>query len=193
MKIKILNTYIKRPLLWDIIITSLICYLFSLIVSIFDLNIKVDMDLIKSIISDLISTSISLAGFVLASLTIIVTFKNNISHKKETAIKPECKYVEDQKPVVEKNKVIDQDDKQSGIELLFSSKHYGRIVGVFTWAVFIFLLLFLLLSFIKLFISEAPISTALYFCIVPICLTTLTIFRSILVLYRIIRLQLDKK
>jgi|SRR5690554_1223197 len=193
MKIKILNTYIKRPLLWDIIITSLICYLFSLVVSKFDVKIQVDMELVKSIISDLISTSISLAGFVLASLTIIVTFKNNISHKKKSQSKPECNYKSEQVSGKDNKVVINQDDEQSGIELLFSSKHYSRIVGVFTWAVFIFLLLFLFLSFSKLFITEVPISIALYFCIIPICLTTLTIFRSILVLYRIIRLQLDKK
>src|SRR5690554_4041403 len=190
MKIKILNTYIKRPLLWDIIITSLICYLFSLVVSKFDVKIQVDMELVKSIISDLIGTSISLAGFVLASLTIIVTFKNNVSQKKKTT----CNFKEKDQDQTNNNsnKNIDSDD-ESGLELLFSSKHYGRIVGVFTWAVFIFLLLFLVLSLSKLFISQVPISKALYFCIIPICLTTLTIFRSILVLYRIIRLQLDKK
>jgi hypothetical protein len=33
-------------------------------------------------ISDIISTTISLAGFILASLTIIVTFKDNINHKE---------------------------------------------------------------------------------------------------------------
>jgi hypothetical protein len=164
---KILNTYIKRPILWDIIVTALGCYIYSLCISRFCINLNYDIELIKSIISDLISTSISLAGFVLASLTIIVTFKDNISNK--------------QKP-----------DEVNGIELLFSSKHYGRIVGVFTWAVFMFLLLFLLLALSKLFISKVPQVIAIYFCLIPISIITLTIFRSILVLYSIIRLQLKK-
>lgn len=164
---KILNTYIKRPVLWDIILTAFCCYLYSLCISKFCVTLNYDMELIKSIISDLISTSISLAGFVLASLTIIVTFKDNISNKPKT-------------------------DEVNGIELLFSSKHYGRIVGVFSWAVFVFLLLFLLLALSKLFISKVPQTIAIYFCLVPISIISLTIFRSILVLYSIIRLQLNK-
>ena len=80
----------------------------------------------------------------------------------------------------------------NGIELLFSSKHYGRIVGVFSWAVFMFLLLFLILALSKLFISKVPQYIAIYFCLIPIIIITLTIFRSILVLYSIIKLQLKK-
>lgn len=164
---KILNIYIRRPLLWDIIVTGLLCYLIFFAINKLNIAISIDSELIKSIMSDLISTSISLAGFVLASLTIIVTFKDNLSHK---------------------NKGVEE----TGIGMLFSSKHYGSIVGVFTWAVIIFLALFLLLSLGKLFVSKLPLSYSLYFCIIPISLTTLTIFRTILVLYSIIKLQLKK-
>jgi len=164
---QILNIYIKRPLLWDLAITGMLCFLFMIVVDTNSITLTDDYDLIQSIISDLISTSISLAGFVLASLTIIVTFKDNISRKSPSL-----------------------DD--SSIELLFSSKHYGRIVGVFTWAVFIFLALFLMLSLSKLIIAKISFSIAIYFCLVPISLTTLTIFRSILVLYSVIKLQLKQ-
>ncbi|WP_157209243.1 hypothetical protein [Mariniflexile maritimum] len=142
------------------------------------LNISISQDLITSIFSDLIGTSISLAGFVLASLTIIVTFKDNITQKANANLS---------------NVGEGNDNKNSsGIELLFSSKHYGRIVGVFTWAVFIYLLLFLVLSFLKLFIGKIDETFFVYLCIVPIVLITLTIFRSVLVLYRIIKLQLAR-
>lgn len=164
---KVLNVYIRRPLLWDIAITGVLCYLTFITTSKLNIAINIDSELIKSIMSDLISTSISLAGFVLASLTIIVTFKDNISHKNVGT-------------------------EETGIGLLFSSKHYGSIVGVFTWAVIVFLSLFLFLSIGKLFISKLPLNYALYFCIVPICLTSLTIFRTILILYSIIKLQLKK-
>lgn len=174
----ILNIYIKRPLLWDIIIAALICFLYNFLLKKIPLNISINQDLITSIFSDLIGTSISLAGFVLASLTIIVTFKDNITQKANANLSN----------VDESN----DDNNPSGIELLFSSKHYGRIVGVFTWAVFIYLLLFLILSFFKLFVGKIEESFYVYLCIVPIVLITLTIFRSVLVLYRIIKLQLAR-
>lgn len=165
---KILNIYIRRPLLWDTILTGLVCYMAYIVINSFKINLSIDNELIKSIMSDLISTSISLAGFVLASLTIIVTFKDNLNHKSQGV-------------------------EQSGIGLLFSSKHYKSIVGVFTWAVMIFLALFLFLSLSKLFVSKLPVEYSLYFCIIPISITTLTIFRTILVLYSIIKLQLQNK
>lgn len=174
----ILNIYIKRPLLWDIIIAALICFLYNFLLKKIPLNISINQDLITSIFSDLIGTSISLAGFVLASLTIIVTFKDNITQKANANLSN----------VDESN----DDNNPSGIELLFSSKHYGRIVGVFTWAVFIYLLMFLVLSFLKLFVGKIDETFYVYLCIVPIVIITLTIFRSVLVLYRIIKLQLAR-
>ena len=86
---------------------------------------------LKSNLSDIIATSISLAGFVLASLTIIVTFKENITQKQNEAAINQA-----DKPETNKNADI------SGIELLFTSVHYERIVGVFSWAAFILLFLF---------------------------------------------------
>jgi hypothetical protein len=174
----ILNIYIKYPLLWDIIIAVVICFLYNFLLSKIDLNIAINQDLITSIFSDLIGTSISLAGFVLASLTIIVTFKDNISQKNN------ANSSNSSEDIISKN--------QSGIALLFSSKHYSRIVGVFTWAVFIYLFLFLILSFLKLFIGKIDDKFYVYLCIVPIVLITLTIFRSVLVLYKIIKLQLAR-
>lgn len=175
---KVLNIYIKHPLLWDILFAAIICFLFNFLLSKVDLYIAINQDLITSIFSDLIGTSISLAGFVLASLTIIVTFKDNISQKYNAHSSNLGE------GFVNKN--------QSGIALLFSSKHYGRIVGVFTWAVFIYLFLFFVLSFLKLFIGKIEDKFYVYLCIVPIVIITLTIFRSVLVLYKIIKLQLAR-
>lgn len=178
---RILNIYIKRPLFWDIVTTIALCFLYYLLLSKFSFSLNFDKDIIASILSDLISTSISLAGFVLASLTIIVTFKDNISQKIEANNNQNTS-----------NSNITAKSSSSGIALLFSSKHYGRIVGVFTWAVFIYLGLFLILSFLKLFIGKIPIDYFAYVCIIPIVLITLTIFRSVLVLYKIIKLQLKR-
>lgn len=181
---KMLNTYIKRPLLWDIILIVLICVGYYFILQKLSLDINITKEIVTSTLSDLINTSISLAGFVLASLTIIVTFKDNLSQKKAVQINQTKEDLEKAKETKEIN--------ESGMALLFSSKHYGRIVGVFTWAVFIYLAMFLFLSMLKLFIDKIPMSIYEYLCIAPIVLTALTIFRSVLVLYKIIKLQLKK-
>jgi hypothetical protein len=126
----------------------------------------------ESSFSDIVNTSISLAGFILAALTIIVTFKDNISHKENSSEKPKV--------------------EMSGLELLFSSKHYKRIVGVFSWAAFIFVLLFLVYSLLKLFIDKIPSIYYLELVICGIVLITMTIFRSLLILYKVIKLQIAK-
>jgi len=121
---KILNIYIKRPLLYDLFICSFIVFCIEYFQI---LTLTVSLDSAKSTISDVVNTSISLAGFILAALTIIVTFKDNITHKEKSD------------PA--KNSV-----EASGFELIFSSKHYKRIVGVFSWAAIIYILLFLIFS-----------------------------------------------
>lgn len=171
----ILNNYIKRPLLWDIAICLIVAILFHFIKSKFNFSILISKEEYRSILTDILSTSISLAGFILASLTIIVTFKENISHKINAA----------------KNN-LQNTDPLSGIEILFESKHYSRIVRVFFWAAFIYLLIFLGCSILKLSANKIPDNYFFYIVLSAIILTSLTIFRSLLILYRVIKLQLKK-
>ena len=79
---KLLDKYIKHPLLYDLIIVSLFILGKHILSSKNIISITIPIDTLKSIVSDIISTTISLAGFILASLTIIVTFKDNINHKE---------------------------------------------------------------------------------------------------------------
>ncbi len=166
---KLLNIYIKRPLLYDLLICSILVTITQFIES---PGYAISSVKAESAFSDIVNTSISLAGFILASLTIIVTFKDNISHKENSS---------------DKSKI-----EMSGLELLFSSKHYKRIVGVFSWAAFIFVLLFLVYSLLKLFIEKIPETNFLELVICGIILISMTIFRSLLILYKVIKLQISK-
>lgn len=177
---KILDKYFSRPLLFDCIISAFICFLYWLLTAKFKISLINDQELVKSFTTDIINTSISLAGFVLASLTIIVTFKDNISSKK---IK--------QKDDVEENEETNGDE-ETGIQLLFTSKHYTTVVGVFSSSVFILLFQFVILSFFKLFIKKFPVYFGDYLLIISLIITSLTVFRCILLLYKIIKLQLPK-
>lgn len=171
----ILNNYIKRPLLWDIFISLVVSIVFHFIKVKFSFSVLLTKEDFRSTLTDILSTSISLAGFILASLTIIVTFKENISHKIKSAT-PESLNTE----------------SLSGIEILFESKHYSRIVRVFFWAAFIYLLIFLSCSILKLSADKIPAHYYFYIVLSATILTSLTIFRSLLILYRVIKLQLKK-
>lgn len=167
----LLDKYIKRPLLYDFIfvIIIVICKHFFCYKNVLCLNIP--LDTLKSMISDIISTTISLAGFILASLTIIVTFKDNINHK-ETYTKTEKK------------------EDLTGMELLFTSKHYKRIVGVFSWACIIFLSIFFVISFLKLFLDKIKTDYILDIIIITFIILSATIFRCLLILHSIIKIQI---
>lgn len=170
---KAMDIYIKRPLFWDLIIIVIVLFIKYLVSYIFPILSLPKQEALASIYSDLIGTTISLAGFVLASLTIIITFKDNINHK-EILRKAENK------------------EEITGIELIFSSKHYGRIVGVFSWACLIFLILFLFVIVLKLSQAFLNENIQLDLCIALIGLIFLTIIRTLIVLYNIIQIQIKE-
>lgn len=169
---KILDKYIKYPLLYDLIIVSIFILVKHILSNKNIISINIPLETLKSVVSDIISTTISLAGFILASLTIIVTFKDNINHK-EIYNKIEAK--------------IDL----TGMELLFTSKHYKRIVGVFSWACIIFLAIFFLISIVKLFLDKIDDDFILDLIILSFVTLSATIFRCLLILHKIIKIQIS--
>lgn len=105
---KIIDCYLKNPLWWDFL---LICVLVTgnwLIPAFIPFKFEISAQI--GILSSLISTSVSLAGFILAALTIIVSFRSNIA----------CKNPESAK---------------SPLELIFSTEHYKNIIQVFKSAI----------------------------------------------------------
>ena len=117
-----------------------------------------------SILSDLIAASISLAGFILASLTIIAAIKSNISNKSpETAKNP--------------------------LELFFSPKNYKRIVEVFQGSIieltFTFILAYVFWISNENFLDESMFK-------IVICLSfiiSISTLRSLIVLFRITKIE----
>lgn len=169
---KLLDKYIKSPLLYDLIIVCVFIFVKHILSNKNIISINIPLETLKSVVSDIISTTISLAGFILASLTIIVTFKDNINHK-EIYNKIEAK--------------IDL----TGMELLFTSKHYKRIVGVFSWACIIFLSIFFLISIVKLFLDKIVVDFILDIIILSFITLSATIFRCLLILHKIIKIQIS--
>ncbi len=104
--LRAIDSYLAHPLIGD----AIICILGVLGLHHYADMLPIATDNLNGIQSSLASTAVSLAGFIIAALTIIVTFKANIEAKKIN-------------------------DSTNGMELLFNSDNYGRIVHVFQFAI----------------------------------------------------------
>jgi glycerol uptake facilitator-like aquaporin len=157
---RLLDYYLAYPKFWDCVAIVLITGLLHWKANLFPLDVS---DL-SSLQNGLIGTAVSLAGFIIAALTIIVTFRANIAVKK-------------------------MDDSANGMELLFNSKNYSRIVNVFKGAI-----LELVLGFVAVYLSilAEKALTPRHSILIAIALLvgiTLSTLRCLFVLYNVLDLE----
>ncbi len=159
---KLIDSYLNNALITDIVFIGLIWFANSHLKIIHFTFASREVHL--SILSDLISASISLAGFILASLTIIAAIKSNISNKApETAKNP--------------------------LELFFSPKNYKRIVEVFQGSIIELTFTFILAYFF--WITNENFSDQTIFKIVVSLsfIISISTLRSLVVLFKIIKIE----
>lgn len=166
IKARILDFYFKMPIVIDVIIAAVI-WSISKCKSLLTIKLT-DKTNQLNILSNLIGTNVSLAGFILAALTIIVTFKSNLKAKGI-------------------------EDSDNALELILSSKHYEKIVAVFKAALLEFVLCFIALYFFWTISDNLSIVTIFRVGITGIVLTALTIVRSLFILFVILRLEKHKR
>ena len=121
-----------------------------------------------SIIPYIISADVSLAGFILAALTIIVTFKSNL----------QAKGIE---------------DANNALEFIFSSKHYDSIIKVFKKSLLEFVFCFIFLFFAWTSSDNFSIVQINRIAISGIILTSLAIIRSLYILFVVLDLGKHKR
>ena len=166
VRAKLLDIYFKSPLIIDIIIIIIFwCISTYKPISTVELTEKINH---LNILSNLIETNVSLAGFILAALTIIVTFKSNLTAKGI-------------------------EDSDNALELILSSKHYEKIVSVFKGALLEFVLCFLALYFFWSIADNLSITIIYRVEICGIVITGLAIIRSLFILFAILGLQNHKR
>lgn len=164
-----MNIYLRWPIFFDVLLSIGTSYQLSKYF--FECEEMSDKSNLLSVISSLVSTCVSLAGFILAALTIIITFKSNLKAKG----------------------ITEADD---ALELILSSKHYESIVSVFKTAIIEFVIVTIVLYLIATASSQFTISALLLVTINGIVITSLTIWRSLFVLFRILKMEkqnIDKK
>lgn len=158
--------YFSRPITLDtiVIVTGAIyCTVYPEFFS-----FVADANDIKDILSNVISTIVSFTGFILASLTIIVTFKANVKIKDLTAA-------------------------SNALELLLSTNNYKEIVGVFRDAI-----IELVISLAVLYISWIPVlkltaGKLVFIASYGILVVIITISRTLFILFKLIFLEFKKK
>lgn len=156
------DSYLKIPIIIDMIIVSVIVFYPK---KYYFLSYKItDRATLLNLLSNLVGTCVSLAGFILAALTIVVTFKANIKSKNIQ-------------------------DSENAMEYFFSTPHYNSIVETFKKAIAEFTLCFIVLYGIWIVeknITDTTIDTAI---IASWFIVSIAIFRSLLVLFKILTLE----
>jgi len=160
---KTIDTYFSYPILFDIVLAAIV-WICSANFSIIDFKL-VDKTNQINILPYIISADVSLAGFILAALTIIVTFKSNLKAKGI-------------------------EDADNALEMIFSSKHYESIIKVFKKSLVEFVLCFTVLFFVWASTDNFNIKTINKIIVTGILLTSFAIIRSLYVLFVV--LDLDK-
>ena len=120
---KIIDKYLACPILCDFILASIV-WLMTKNFSFFEFKL-IDKTNQINILPYIISADVSLAGFILAALTIIVTFKSNLKAKGI-------------------------EDSNDALEMIFSSKHYESIVTVFKKSLIEFIICFVFIFIVRL-------------------------------------------
>ena len=157
------NIYLKYPIFGDVLVIVVLWtlkYFFSVCCYNY-----LNEESIKDLFGNIIGTSISLAGFVVAALTIVVTLKSAI-------------------------KISEDNENKSAIELALFGTYYHQIVGIFRYAVIEMVIVIAFLYAFWLLPSDFFNSTnytLIAICAVFCILTT--IFRTLYVVFKIIEVD----
>ncbi len=159
---KTIDFYINNALFFDSLIIIGLWFANSYL-SIFDFKIAPKKDNLD-IVSDTISASISLAGFILASLTVIASIRSNITNRH-------------------------QDATRNPLEMFFSDVNYKRVVQVFKDAILELVLIFIISYSIWVCQENIENYTIIKWIVSAIILILVSVSRTLLVLFTIIKID----
>jgi len=161
-KNKILDLYFNNALVFDALILIVI-WISNSFLNIIPFKIA-DKGQNISILSDTIAASISLAGFILASLTIIAAIKANIANKPPQ-------------------------EAGNPLELFFSPGNYLSIMRVFQGAIKELTFCFIIAYGVWISIENISNYTLFKILVSIIFLISISIVRSLMVLYKIVSIK----
>ena len=162
MKDKTIDFYLNNALIIDFL-SVVVLWMINSNFSFFEFK-SGSKDNNIAVLSDIIAASISLAGFILASLTIIVAIKSNLASKStETSENP--------------------------LELFFSPANYRKIVEIFQGSIVELTFCFIAAYIVWLSSENLKVYTVFKVNLILIFLLSISVVRSLLVLFKIINIK----
>lgn len=160
-----LDKYFKRPLFWDYFLSIIIL---AIIIIFYKRGIIVipKADHVLSIASDLSTIALTLAGFILTLLTVLITFKSTTK-------------IDETNP----------QEKNTLFELFFGSPFYFETVKHLKNCIKSLVFIAVFGFTIKLFVREDSCKFIFFYNVMGLIIIVLTLLRSLLILEKIIEIQ----
>ncbi len=162
----ILDIYFKRPLFWDYFIATCCIGVLILLISNERISLPVAQDSF-SLTGDLTNISLTLVGFILTILTVLITFKDNSSNSISS----------EEEPVFNK---------------FFSTVYYFETIKHLKNCIKSISLIAVLGFSFKLFLTDTNRIYLFYYNVFGLIIIMLTIYRCLLILSKILELQKSK-
>jgi hypothetical protein len=159
-----LDIYFRRPIFWDYLIAILLTSLVTL------LSYKKKIDIpsgehLYSIVSDLTTISLTMAGFILTLLTVLISFKSTSRSKKDFS------------------------EKDSLFEIFFSTNLYYETIMHLKNAIISLSVISVIGYIFKLSITSKYYHVLFSYNMLGIIIIFFTVWRSLLILSKIIKIQ----
>ncbi len=164
---KMLNQYFKRPIFWDYTIATILSGFVYLLYIKKTISLP-KTDYILQTTSDLTTIALTLAGFVLTILTVLITFKSGVQITKKT---------------------YNENDRL--FDLFFVSDLYFESIKHLKNGVKSLIFISMLGYTLKLLLSDWFKMYLYFFNIIGLFIIVATLYKSLLILSKIINLQKD--
>ena len=160
-----MNTYFKSPILWDYFLITIINILLCVLVNQNILLIPND-DYNLSMTSDISNIGFTSAGFVLTFLTLLITFKSSTTTNKETG-----------------------DETDTLFNLFLATGLYDETIKHLKNAVKSLIFMAIIGYSFKLLLNPTHQYLTYYFNISGVFLTAITLWRCLIILTKILKMQ----
>lgn len=167
-KMEILDAYLQRPLLFDIIVTLVLLLINKGFIWTDHVYFTFGKESVENALNELLSSSMSLGGFVLAAMTIIATLKFDTRELAKGEI------------------------AQTGKEYFFNSPSYKSLIGCFFWACIVYGISYIYFCFLRILSDGISTSRLFDFTVFGLLISAFTLLRCIYLINATVKIS-DKK
>ncbi|TDE52726.1 hypothetical protein [Flavobacterium sp. GT3P67] len=161
----IVDIYFKRPFLWDYL-TAILLSIFGFVLFYKKIITKPTAEECISVTTDITNISLTMSGFILTLLTVLITFKSGSKIAK-----------------------VEIDSEESLFELFFATGFYHETVRHLKNCIKSLIIVAIIGFILKLFSPESLKIDIFYFNIGGLTIVIMTIFRCLLILGKVMDLQ----